>query len=213
MPQLIDPELQPDRRAAVQAQRRGRRVRPRRQPAARDERTRRRQPRSAGVDRARARSLGRRTGRAAAQLDAGRERARARTRPEDVTIADGLYLSTSPDLLRRLLEPEPAAARAADRRLLRLGPGPARGGARRVGLAAERRRSRSDLQHAGRSRCGKRPSADWAPTPRRCRCRAAFTKPATKTRKKNSHEHTKSRKPEWFFVSSCLSWLVSIFGR
>ena len=45
-------------------------------------------------------------------------------------IADKLYLSTSPDLLRRLLEAVAAGDRAADRRLFRLGPGPARGGAR-----------------------------------------------------------------------------------
>ena len=55
-------QLQPDRRAVVQAQRR-RRLRPDRQPAARDERPRGGQPRAARVHRARAGNLDRRAGR------------------------------------------------------------------------------------------------------------------------------------------------------
>ena len=56
-------------------------------------------------------------------------------------IADGLYLSTSPDLLRRLLEPSPP-----DRTRLIVGysgwgAGAARSGARRIGVADQRRRS------------------------------------------------------------------------
>ena len=83
-------------------------------------------------------------------------------------VADGLFLSTSPDLLRRLLEPSPPGDRAADRRLFRLGPGSARSRARGVGVADERRRSRSDLQHAARADVGSRHSA-----PRRRSGRAA----------------------------------------
>ena len=83
-------------------------------------------------------------------------------------IADGLYLSTSPDLLRRLLEPQPAAADAADRRLFRLGSRPARSGARSVVVADERHRSRSHLQHARRSPVGSRDPPPRRRSRRRC---------------------------------------------
>src|SRR5476651_835668 len=84
-------------------------------------------------------------------------------------IADGLYLSTSPDLLCRLLEPVPppltrltgapagvADDQARERRRHGLGPRSARSRARRVVVADERHRSRSHFQHAGRSALGSR---------------------------------------------------------
>ncbi len=77
-------------------------------------------------------------------------------------IADKLYLSTSPDLLRRLLEPSPPVMARLFVGYSGLGPGPARGGARSIGVADERRRSRSHLQHAGRQAVG-----DRHPPPRR----------------------------------------------
>ncbi len=74
-------------------------------------------------------------------------------------IASGLSLSASPDLLRRLLDPESSTTHPIDRRLLRLGAGPARSRARRIRLAAERCRQRSDLQHAARAHVGGRDSS------------------------------------------------------
>ena len=73
-------------------------------------------------------------------------------------IADELYLSTSPDLLRRMLEPRPAAAHQAGGRLCRMGSGAARSRARGVVVADQRRRSRPDLRHAARSDVGGRAS-------------------------------------------------------
>ena len=69
-------------------------------------------------------------------------------------IADGVYLSTSPNLLRRLVEPESAGQRTARRRLLRLGAGPARKRARGIVVVAERRRRRSGVSHAARPDVG-----------------------------------------------------------
>ncbi len=72
----------------------------------------------------------------------------------------------------------PAAARtqssrahASHRRLLWLGARTTRDGTRRIGVAAQRRRSRrcSFLRHP--IRCGRKRSADWVRIRRRCRCR------------------------------------------
>ena len=68
-------------------------------------------------------------------------------------IADGVSLSTSPDLLHRLLGPSPPA-RAPCGRLCRMEPGSARGRAREIGLAHQRRQSRLDLLDAAGSHVG-----------------------------------------------------------
>ena len=72
----------------------------------------------------------------------------------------------------------PAASRtqssrehASHRRLLRLGARTTRDGARRIGVVAERRRSRRCSFRHRPIRCGRKPSAGSARIRRRCRCR------------------------------------------
>ena len=101
-------------------------------------------------------------------------------------ISDGVYLSTSPDRLSRLLEPNPPPRTRLIVGYSGWGAGSARSRAPALRLAVERRERRFDLLHASRANVGDRDS----PSRRRSRrapdvARRALT--ATKTR----HEDTR----------------------
>ena len=71
-------------------------------------------------------------------------------------ITDDLYISTDPDLLRRLVEPSPPAECPLDRRVLGLGAWSTGGRARGVVVVDERHRPRANLQYAAGKNVGNR---------------------------------------------------------
>ena len=83
--------------------------------------------------------------------------------PPDVecrTIVEGLYLSTSPVLLRRVLESSPSSARARPRGLRGLGPRSARRRTGAVRVAHVRHRARYRVRHGSFADVGDRDSPD-----------------------------------------------------
>jgi len=150
-----------------------RRLRPDRQPSAGHDGPHRRQSRTAGRNRRELEVWGRRPRGAAKQLDlvggrcqgaAGRSGMQNRGRPEplDVTRSSAASART-----------QSSAAHASDRRLSGWGPGQLEPSSR-VGVAAERRQSRSDICDSAGTH-GKRRFGGSAPIPPRCKCREACT--------------------------------------
>ena len=78
--------------------------------------------------------------------------------PEYRTICDGVYLSTSPVLLRRVLSTSPPPARARPCGLCRMGTGAARRGAGGVRMAHRPDRAGSHLRRRARTDVGDRDS-------------------------------------------------------
>ena len=86
---------------------------------------------------------------------------------EQREICPGVLLSVSHELTMQLLQAPPSTAPASSS-ATRLGPGPARSGARVVVVAHHRRRSRRSSSTRRPTRCGRRRSGASAPTPPRC---------------------------------------------
>ena len=93
---------------------------------------------------------------------------------EALEVTDGVYLSASPELIRRTLSEPPGSLGADCGRLCRLGGGAAGRRTGRVGVADGAGAGRSAVRRRRWRRCGRRPFAAWEPSRRRCRAAQGY---------------------------------------